>query len=118
MSIELTTTSVPETTHSPALLQLQKQRQQTPGSSPLPPTMQTQPQQFQFSPGIGLDMQCPPSVLQQQPPQPQQQQQQTAQHNGVLSLLSDLMVPFENVKQKGERISSDLVFYRKADLHM
>lgn len=113
MSIGSTTTSVPETTRSPAPLQPQPQQQQAPGSSPLPPTVQTQPQQPQFPPGVKLDTQRPPSVLQQQPPQPPQQQQQTTQRNGVPSLLSDLVVPFENVKQKGERVSSDLVFYGK-----
>ncbi len=116
MSIGSTTTSVPETTRSPAPLQPQQQQQLAPGSSPLPPTAQTQPQQPQFPPGVKLDTQRPPSVLQQQPlqpPQQQQQQQQTAQRNGVPSLLSDLVVPFENVKQKGERVSSDLVFYGK-----
>jgi hypothetical protein len=115
MSIGSATTSVPETTRSPAPLQPQQQQQQAPGSSPLPPIAQAQPQQPQFPPGVKLDTQRPPSVLQQQPPQPpqQQQQQQTAQRNGVPSLLSDLVVPFENVKQKGERVSSDLVFYGK-----
>jgi hypothetical protein len=116
MSIGSTTTSVPETTRSPAPLQPQQPQQLAPGSSPLPPTAQTQPQP-QFPPGVKLDTQRPPSALQQQPPQPpqqqQQQQQQTAQRNGVPSLLSDLVVPFENVKQKGERVSSDLVFYGK-----
>jgi CCR4-NOT transcription complex subunit 3 len=111
MSIGSTTTSVPETTRSPAPLQPQQQ-QQAPGSSPLPPTAQTQPQQPQFPPGVKLDTQRPPSVLQQQPPQPPQQQQ-TTQRNGVPSLLSDLVVPFENVKQKGEHDSSDLVFHGK-----
>ena len=119
MSIGSTTTSVPETARSPAPLQpqqqqQQQQQQQAPGSSPLPPTAQTQPQQPQFPPGVKLDTQRPPSVLQQQPPQPpQQQQQQTTQRNGVPSLLSDLVVPFENVKQKGERVSSVLVFLWK-----
>ena len=116
MSIGSTTTSVPETTRSPAP---QQQQQQAPGSSPLPPTAQTQPQQPQFPPGVKLDMQRPPSVLQQQAPQPpQQQQQQTAQRNGVPSLLSDLVVPFENVKQKGEHVSSDIVFYGKKSAAM
>lgn len=103
-----TTTSVPETTRSPA--PLQQQQQQVPGSSPLPPIAQTQPQQPQFPPGVKLETQRPPSVLQQplQPPPPQQQQQQTVQRNGVPSLLSDLVVPFENVKQKGGRVSSGL----------
>jgi hypothetical protein len=124
MSIGSTTTSVPETTRSPAPMQSQPQQQLAPGSSPLPPAAQTQPQQPQFPPGVKLDMQRPPSVLQQQPPQPpqQQQQQQTAQRNGVPSLLSDLVVPFENVKQKGERVSSDLVLRKEmrcdADLRM
>ena len=117
MSIGSTTTSVPETARSPAPLQpqqqQQQQQQQAPGSSPLPPTAQTQPQQPQFPPGVKLDSQRPPSVLQQQPPQPPQQQQQTTQRNGVPSLLSDLVVPFENVKQKGERVSSVLVFLWK-----
>ena len=106
MSIGSTTTSVPETTRSPPPLQSQQQQQQAPGSSPLPPTAQAQSQQPQFPPGVKLDTQRPPSVLQQQAPQPpqQQQQQQTAQRNGVPSLLSDLVVPFENVKQKGEHV--------------
>jgi hypothetical protein len=114
MSIGSTTTSVPETTRSPAPPQPQQPQLQAPGSSPLPPIAQAQPQQPQFPPGVKLDMQRPPSVLQQQPPQPpQQQQQQTPQRNGVPSLLSDLVVPFENVKQKGERVSIGLVFYGK-----
>jgi hypothetical protein len=115
MSIGSTATSVPETTRSPAPLQPQQQQQQAPGSSPLPPTAQAQSQQPQFPPGVKLDTQRPPSVLQQQAPQPPQQpqQQQTAQRNGVPSLLSDLVVPFENVKQKGEHVSIDLVFYGK-----
>jgi hypothetical protein len=117
MSIGSTTTSVPETTRSPA--PLQQLQQQAPGSSPLPPTAQAQPIQPQFPPGVKLDTQRPPSVLQQQPPQPPQQQQQqqqpqqTAQRNGVPSLLSDLVVPFENVKQKGEHVFRDPVFYGK-----
>jgi CCR4-NOT transcription complex subunit 3 len=93
---------VPETVRSPAPLQEQQQQQQAPGSSPLPPIAQMQPQQPQFPPGVKLDTQRPPSVLQQQPQQPQQQ---TAQRNGLPSLLSDLVVPFENVKQKGEQVS-------------
>jgi len=96
---------VPETARSPEPLQPQQQQQQAPGSSPLPPTAQTQPQP-QFPPGVKLDAQRPPSVLQQQQQQPQQQPQ-TTQRNGVPSLLSDLVVPFENVKQKGEHVSSD-----------
>jgi hypothetical protein len=108
---------VPETARSPAPLQQQQQQQQqqAPGSSPLPPAAQTQPQQPQFPPGVKLETQRPPSVLQQQPQQPQQQQQQqTTQRNGLPSLLSDLVVPFENVKQKGEQASiTDLVFCGK-----
>ena len=107
---------MPETTRSPAPLQQQQQQQQAPVSSPLPSTAQTQPQQPLFPPGVKLETGRPPSALQQQPPQPlqqQQQQQQTAQRNGVPSLLSDLVVPFENVKQKGERASSDLMCYGK-----
>jgi hypothetical protein len=109
-SIGSTSTSVPEASRSPAPQQQQQQQQQAPSSSPLPPTAQSQPQQPQFPPGVKLDMQRPPSVLQQQP----QQQQQTAQRNGLPSLLSDLVVPFENVKQKGEHVSiSGLVFCGK-----
>ena len=104
-----TTTSVPETTRSPA--PLQQQQQQAPGTSPLPAIAQTQPQQPQFPPGVKLETQRPPSMLQQQPPQPPpqpQQQQQTVQRNEVPSLLLDLVVPCENVKQKGGRVSSGL----------
>ncbi|KAN0124297.1 Not1 N-terminal domain, CCR4-Not complex component domain containing protein [Russula decolorans] len=108
MSIGSTTTSVPETTRSPAPLQPQQQQQLAPGPSLLPPTAQMQPQQPQFPPGVKLDTQRPPSVLQQQPPQPPQQQQQTAQRNGVPSLLSDLVVPFENVKQKAAHRMANL----------
>ena len=108
-SIGSTSTSVPEASRSPAPQQ-QQQQQQAPSSSPLPPTAQSQPQQPQFPPGVKLDMQRPPSVLQQQP----QQQQQTTQRNGLPSLLSDLVVPFENVKQKGEHVSiSGLAFCGK-----
>jgi len=42
-------------------------------------------------------------VLQQQP-----QQQQTTQRNGLPSLLSDLVVPFENVKQKAAHRMANL----------
>ncbi|KAF8485288.1 Not1 N-terminal domain, CCR4-Not complex component-domain-containing protein [Russula ochroleuca] len=107
-SIGSTSTSVPETARSPAPLQAQQQ-QQAPGSSPLPPAAQTQPQQPQFPPGVKLETQRPPSVLQQQPQQPQQQQQQqTTQRNGLPSLLSDLVVPFENVKQKAAHRMANL----------
>src|SRR5258707_1600021 len=118
-SIGSTTTSVPETTRSPAPLQQPQQpQQQAPGSSPLPPTAQTQPQQPQFPPGVKLDVQRPPSVLQQQPQQPQQQQQQTAQRNGVPTLLSDLVVPFENVRQKVKPVSADLESRSGADFDL
>ncbi|KAN0105120.1 hypothetical protein V8E52_010682 [Russula decolorans] len=98
----LTTTSVPETTHSPVPLQLQQQQQLAPGSSPLPP-VQTQCRNHNLK----------YHSSRQQPPQ---QQQQTAQGNGVPRLLSDLVVPFENVKQKAVQLPPGTAAHRMVNL--
>ncbi|KAI9448532.1 Not1 N-terminal domain, CCR4-Not complex component-domain-containing protein [Lactarius indigo] len=84
-------TSLPETTRSPAPLQAQQQQpqpvqhqQQTIGSSPR--------RNQQLPPGVKLDTQRPPSAM----------QQQSQQRNAFPGSLSDLVASFENVKQKGE----------------
>ncbi|KAH9955542.1 Not1 N-terminal domain, CCR4-Not complex component-domain-containing protein [Russula dissimulans] len=99
-----TSPSVPETARSPAPLQPQPQHQQALGTTPLPPTVQTQTQQPQFLPGVKLDTQRPPSALQQQP----QQQQQPTQRNAFPGSLSDLVASFENVKQKAAHRMTNL----------
>ncbi|KAN0109491.1 hypothetical protein V8E52_009285 [Russula decolorans] len=94
--------AMPETTHSPVPLQLQQQQQLAPGSSPLPP-VQTQCRNHNLK----------YHSSRQQPPQ---QQQQTAQGNGVPRLLSDLVVPFENVKQKAVQLPPGTAAHRMVNL--